>query len=188
MADINSPAMMVVDPNTLRMPHPIGDGKGQLIQAIRSLPVKGKIFSIEVDVPGVLAAAAYTANDQVGEMFPIPLTTGFEGWLDTVVLFETTTNSLAADLFIFDEGVVNAVADNSAVSITDALMRRACIGFVRIVDYAATAVNSIGESKGSALAVKTRDNESALYGLLVTRGAPTYAVGGINLKFKFTEA
>ena len=180
--------MMVVDPNTLRMPHPIGDGKGQLIQAIRSLPVKGKIFSVEVDVPGVLAAVTYTANDQVGEIFPIPLPTSFEGWLDTVVLFETTLNSLALDLFIFDEAVVNATADNAAVSITDALMRSACIGFVRIVDYAATAVNSIGESKESALAVVCRNNESALYGLLATRGAPTYAAGGINLKFKFIEA
>lgn len=174
-----------------RQQFPIGDEvHGQFVQTNMPLPVKGSMVRVEVDVPGVLAAAQYTANDQVGNMFPIEigLGVGAAGWIDSVILIETTTQSVAADLFFFDEMVANAIADNSAVSITDALMSDHCLGFVNITNYSATAANSVGVAKQLGFSFVCSDNESRIYGLLVTRGAPTYAVGGLRLKFNILQA
>jgi len=187
MADITSPAMMEVNPDTLRMPHPVGDGNGQLVQAIKPLPVKGSTITRLIPIPGVLAAAQYAANDQVGQGITIPDVARFAGGggiIESVVLFETTTQQIAADLFLFDENlpVGDIAADNAAASVTDNTMRNTCIGAIPISSYFPTGVNAIGVARGVGLAFQCRDNENSLYALLVTRGAPTYGVGGLTLK------
>ena len=178
---INSPALMAVDENTLRQPHPVGDGYGQLVQAIRPLPVKGSTVTVRVTVPGVVGGA-YAANDQVGATFAIPgavRTPGGGGRVSCVQLLETTTQQIAADVVFLSEGVT-ASADNAAASISDANMADKYLGFVKITDYISVAAGAVGRTI-DGFDFNCADNETAIYGLLITRGAPTYGAGGLTL-------
>jgi len=184
MADgiVTEPLVTPVDPSTKRMPFPVGDSWGQLIQALKPLPVKGSTKEIRVTVPGVLAASAYAANDQIGGVFPISNIVrehGGGGRVSHVMLWETTTQQIAADIIFFKENLP-AAADNAAATWTDAVARENIAGGVHITDYFSLGANAFGKST-DGFDFQCKNNENSLYAAVITRGAPTYGVGGLEL-------
>lgn len=146
------------------------------------VPVRGAVVTRIVTVPGV-GAGAHASGDVVGEPFPIPdlvRVAGGGGVIETVVLIESTTNSVGTELWLFDD-TISSAADDAAHSISDLDATRA-VGVIPITSYTASALNSEGTARGVGLAFNCKAGSRRLVGLLVTRGAPTYAAGGITLK------
>ena len=160
---------------------------GVPVELDQIIPVVGKIVTRTVVVPGV-GTGAHAANDVVGIPFQIPdlvRVTGGGGVIGTVTLIETTTNSIATELWLFDRQIASA-ADDAAHSISDA-DAAFCVGVISITSYTTSALNSVGVASGTNIAFNTMANSRSLWGLLVTRGAPTYAAGGIALKVSVVQ-
>lgn len=160
---------------------PVSDLHPLPVEMIGNADTVGDVVTRTIVVPGV-GTGAHSANDTVGQLFEISQLareSGKGGVIETVALVETTTNSISTELWLFDR-VITPAADDAAHSISDA-HAASCVGVVPITAYYASALNSVGVARGVGLAFQCRSDSSSLFGLLVTRGAPTYAASGITV-------
>ena len=125
----------------------------------------------------------YTANDQVGSLLNfadlIP-EAGGAAYIETATLLDDqVATSLAAELWLFSRPVTDA-GENAAHSLSDA-DARFCVGVIAFSTYYTSALNQNSQVQWGRL-VQFDPTRRGLYGLLVTRGAPTYVANGVRLR------
>lgn len=137
---------------------------------------------IEV-TPVMLAGGAYVSGDEVGAPFEILGVVDYPGKggkITGVTIVDQAAQALALDLLVFQTQPVG-VADNAAFDVTDADALK-MIGQVSIVagDYIGGASNKTAY-KDVDIDFETPAASTSLWGILVTRGAPTYPVGALRV-------
>ena len=149
---------------------------------VASSAVIGNVGGITKSIQGqpvLTVAGAYTANDYVGtSATPITFANaarviGGGGVIQRAVLVDYALQSLSMELWLFDT-LVTPPADNAAWSISD-VHAATCIGVIPFTTYYASAVNSVSPAPNLGVAFNCAVGDTAIYGCLVTRGAPTYA-------------
>jgi hypothetical protein len=105
------------------------------------------------------------------------------GFIEKMVIVDNEVQSQPCELWLFSATVTPAAA-NAAHSISDA-HAALCIGVIASGTYYASALNSVSVAKGVNLAIKCA--ATTLYGILVTRGTPTYAVGSLTVSLLISQ-
>lgn len=126
---------------------------------------------IEVGATPTISTSAYASGDTVGGVMTFT-GAGNAGTIMTAIIDDKDAESAALELWLFNATITPA-ADNAAHSISDADMAK-CIGVIDGFVYHASALNSVGQAVSVGLAYKLPSG-SDVYGLLVTRGAPTFS-------------
>ena len=158
--------------------------EGQTI--LGDVATKGVIVTSDQPVTGM--STVYVSGDVVGTLVAftdIVRNNGGGGIVESLELIETTTQGVNAELWLFDRPIA-AAADNAAHSISDADSLFA-VGVIPLTLHFASALNSVSTARGVGMAFQCRNIARDLYGLLVTRGAPPYAVDGIRLKLSVIQ-
>jgi hypothetical protein len=144
-------------------------------------------YAVRTSVTPVVTVGAYVAGNCVGGTLTFPAIRGalgaynpssvmaLGGMIQTAVLRDKSGNPGTYDLFLFD-ALPTAQTDHAAVALVAADLAK-CIG---VVSFPATmklgAAATIGVSMLSALEVEfVLQSGGNIYGVLVTRGTPTYA-------------
>jgi hypothetical protein len=148
--------------------------------------VSSNVYTVTA-VP-TLDTNAYAANDRVGSIMTFTPNIGItapEFTIQSIALIDGAKQSIEADVLFFNASPTVASADNAAIDISDAEMAAKFVGSTTIYasDYKALANNSAATVRNVGLSLKTTASNS-FYAVLVTRGAPTYAVD--SLKFVVT--
>ncbi len=144
-------------------------------------------------VTPVITASAYAQGDIIGTVTAIPSIAGVPSGVvevNSVIVVDKASKKAALTLLIFNKAVVPTSADNSAVSITDAIMVDSLVGRVNIAaaDYVQTAVNSDAEKVGDWLWQVQGGRD--LYMVLVCADAGTCdydTVSDLSFRFSFLE-
>lgn len=125
-------------------------------------------------VTPTIDTAIYASGDTIANAliaFPnAVLAAGGVAKLDKVVIVDAAVQSIAGELWLFSD-VVTPAAMNAPHSISDA-DAALCVGVVPFGTYYPSALNSISVAKGVDLPFTVAG--TTLYGILVTRGTPTY--------------
>ena len=151
----------------------------------------GELTAI-ADIPTLTVHANYAANDYVGtsgvamEFLNCAKVDGGGGAITGVILLDAAVQSVACEVWLFDSDPTPP-NDSAAWTITDANLLR-LIGIVPISTYYASAVNSVGQNLDATIPFKCASGSKALYGCIVTRGAPTYASGDLTVILKVLRA
>lgn len=134
--------------------------------------------------PVLTVAGAYSANDFVGTSATaisfanaVRVSAG-TGIIQAAVLTDYALQSLPLELWLFDTAITPP-NDNAAWTLTDA-HAATCIGVIPFSTYYASALNSVSPASGLGIAFKAV--ATTIYGVLVTRGAPTYATGDLTVR------
>ena len=106
------------------------------------------------------------------------------GFIDKMIVVDADLQSVALELWLFSATVTPAAA-NAAHSISDA-HAALCVGVISSGPYYASALNSVSVAKGVALPFKCA--ATTLFGILVTRGAPTYTASGLTVSLQISQA
>jgi len=133
-----------------------------------------------VQTPTV-TVGAYAANDAVGGLLtfvdagPNALSGGSNSgvYVDGAVLTDLAKQDIQLDLVLFNQSFT-ATADNAAFDISDTDMLNV-VGVINFVSYTDANDSSFCAVRGLNIPVLIENASGALYGQLVTRGAPTYA-------------
>lgn len=126
-----------------------------------------------------VTAALYAAGNQVGTKLTfasMARATGQGGVLQTAILRDKAGQNVAYDLFLFDADPTNTTfTDKTAAALNTADVAK-LIGVVQFGGIALGAASTMGvlTAAGLGLAYKLTSGTS-IFGMLVTRGAPTYA-------------
>ena len=153
----------------------------EIAHAISALHVKTAIdlIEVEVEVPGVGAAAAYAAGDQMGTLLKFQNVARIEGGSGVIVsaiFIDRDDEGLGKTLHIFRRPVVLAI-DNAAYTMpvedTDVRSWRKDISFSIFTDH----LNSQTSEASPLLYYKCGPGETSLYGALETEGADNIAAG-----------
>ena len=160
-------------------------GNGQAIGEGHIGEVGGKGLRITV-TPTLTVGATYAANDFVGTNNVGMTFAGAAriaagtGRVIGAILHDYVIAKVAAELWLFTVTPAGLPADSAAFTITDNLT---CIGVISFSTYFASALNSIsnGDIKNGQLPFKCAAADQALYGALVTRGAPAYTNGLVSV-------
>lgn len=147
--------------------------------------VGGKGLQITV-TPTLTVGATYVANDFVGTSATGMTFAGAAriaagtGRVIGAILHDYVLASVAAELWLFTVTPAGLPADSAAFTITDNLT---CIGVIPFNTYYASALNSIsnGTIPNGQIPFKCAVADTALYGALVTRGAPPYTNGLVSV-------
>jgi hypothetical protein len=144
--------------------------------------VSSNVFTIQVTP--TLDTNAYAANDRVGSIMTFTPFIGVERpqfTIQSIVVIDEAKQSIEADLLLFAASPTVASADNAAIDITDAQMKANFVGSVTIyaADYKALANSSCATVRNIGLTLQP-DASNSFYGVLVTRGAPTYAAASLT--------
>ena len=141
-----------------------------------------------VDVtPTLTIAGAYAANDFVGTSATAMTFAGCArvdggyGMIYHVELVDYAKQSIAGELWLFNTAPAGLPVDNAAFTITDAAAKQ-CIGVVPFNTYYASALNSVSPVGNLTIGFKCLAGSMDLYGVFVTRGAPTYATGDLTFR------
>ncbi len=126
-------------------------------------------------------AANYASGDYVGQsnspmVFPGSFRLGgpSTGILQSAILIDKAAQSVAAELWLFSQNV-SAPLDSAAWTITDGEVQ-SLLGVIPFSTYYASAANSVSPVSAIGLPVyASTPGDSSLIGVIVTRGAPTYA-------------
>lgn len=147
--------------------------------------------TVQTVVTPVISAVTYTANDALGGLLTFtnalfgPKKTGV---IVSAVLVDKANQAMAADLVLFDQEFT-PTADNAAFdpSDTDLLNSLGVIQFAS-GDYAAFSDNAVATVRNIGLGVtNVGTGEKSLYGQLVTRDAPDYAIGDLVVKLMILQ-
>jgi hypothetical protein len=137
--------------------------------------------TVKVPVTPTLDTSAYASGDSlhtaVMTFAGMARGNGGTGVISKLVIIDKAVQSAAGELWLFDTAVTPAAA-NAAHSISDADAAH-CVGVITFGPYAASALNSISTRSGVSLPYKCDPADTALYGILVTRGTPTYAASDL---------
>lgn len=161
-----------------------GDGATLPIVGGVALPAGNK--ATEVSVTPTLDTSAYASGDS---LHTTVLTfanavgvSGGSGVVDKLVISDHDVQSAAGELWLFNATVTPATA-NAAHSISDADADK-CIGVIPFGTYYASALNSISVAR-PGLPIKCA--ATSLFGILVTRGTPTYTASGLVVTLQISQ-
>ena len=149
--------------------------------------------TLSVGQPGVVVSAtptldtsAYAAGDCLHSAviaFANAVGTNLTGYIEKMVIVDALGQSAACELWLFSASVTPAAANAAhAISDADALL---CIGVIPSGTYYASSNNSVSVAKGVNLAIKTA--ATTLYGILVTRGTPTYGASSLTVSLLIAQ-
>jgi len=148
-------------------------------------------LGIQVEITPTVDTSAYGSGDQIGTVFTITPVSDAGGAhlavLDTVIVTDKASQSAALDILLFDELPTVASADQAACNVSDAEMADKCIGVISLASasYKALSANSVVMAHQLSLSLKPK-KDNTLYGLLVSRGTPTYtSASDLTIKFVF---
>lgn len=127
--------------------------------------------------PTVSNGSIYAAKDAIGALLTFTgavRANGATGTLSAVQIVDKGQQMAALDLVLFDSSIT-APTDNAIFAPTDAEVAL-CVGVVPILttDYADFSTNSIATKANLGLTFKAGSGTSSLFGVLVSRGTPTY--------------
>ena len=141
-------------------------------------PVAGPLTSRATQAPTVSSGAAYAAGNVVGGLLTfagMARTAGQGGVLQSALLRDKSGQNTNYDLFLFDAAPA-APSDRTAIVQLAAADLAKCVGVVSFSGQALGAASTMGVQTvgGLGLAFKLTSG-TTLFGILVTRGTPTYA-------------
>lgn len=169
----NRGAVPVADDQPLPVTQYVG---GVVVSSAAPLPVSSPIILRATDAAAV-TAAAYAAGNAVGALrtfASMARVAGQGGVLQTAILRDKNGQAGTYDLFLFDSAPT-APTDHAAVALSAADLAK-CIGVVSIAAVALGAASTMGVSTAKALGLAYHlTSGTSLFGILVTRGTPTYA-------------
>ena len=105
------------------------------------------------------------------------------GYIEKMLVIDKIVQSQPLELWLFSSTVTPAAA-NAAHSISDADAAK-CIGVISSGPYYASALNSVSVARNVALPVKC--DATSLFGILVTRGTPTYGATDLTVSLLIQE-
>jgi len=140
-------------------------------------PVAGPLTLRVTQAPAVSSGTAYVAGNVVGGLLTfagMARAAGQGGVLQSALLRDKSGQNASYDLFLFDAAPTTP-GDRTAVALSAADLAK-CVGVVSFAGQALGAASTMGVQTvgGLGLAFKLASG-TTLYGILVTRGAPTYA-------------
>ena len=137
--------------------------------------------NLRASVAQTVTAAAYSSGNAVGGKITFPTMTnrpGYGGIIQTVIVRDKAGQNVNYDLILFDADPSNTtVTDKAAVAVNTADLSK-IIGVVQLSGIVLGAASTMGVLTASGVGLAYRINSTTgqdLYGILVTRGAPTYA-------------
>lgn len=139
------------------------------------------------------AGGAHTAGDAMASLLTIDLSglrapAGTPVWLLNALITDLDAQNHDADLILFSSLPASTVTGNTAFDCDDADLPN-IIGVVNIDDYAVFVDNGVNFRAEGAMPVPLLIDMTAtsptIYGVLVTRGTPTYS-GTSAIKVKLT--
>lgn len=147
---------------------------------------------LSVSQPGTVVSAtptldtnAYASGDCLHTAvieFALALPASHTGFVEKMVIVDALAQSQPCELWLFKSTVTPAAANAAhSISDADALL---CIGVISSGPYYASALNSVSVAKALSLAINTTG--TSLFGILVTRGTPTYGVGSLTVSLLIT--
>jgi hypothetical protein len=142
--------------------------------------------TVEVAATPTLDTSAYASGDCLHTTvitFASAVDASLSGFIEKMVVVDRELQSQPCELWLFSATVTPAAA-NAAHSISDA-DAALCIGVIYSGPYYASALNSVSVAKGVGLAIKCA--ATSLFGILVTRGAPTYAAGSLTVSLQISQ-
>lgn len=129
--------------------------------------------------PTVTQNVAYASGQVVGGIMEFPNITRSDqisGILQTLLLTDQSGNNVSYDFFVFNSPPTPQ-ADKAAVNLTAADLAK-CVGVVNIsgasLGAATTMAVMVAAGLGMAFVAPGTTTKNSLWGVLVTRGAPTY--------------
>lgn len=140
-------------------------------------PVAGPLTLRATQAPAITSGSAYAAGNVVGGLLTfagMARAAGQGGVLQSALLRDKSGQNASYDLFLFDSAPTTP-SDKTAVALSAADLAK-CVGVVPLSGAALGAASTMGviTAAGLGLAYKLGAGTS-LYGILVTRGTPTYA-------------
>lgn len=157
------------------------DGDGRQITPVAAV---GSTKTITVTPP--LDTSAYASGDHVGGLMTFAgafRATGAGGTLHAIEIIDGASQSASLDLFIFDQSVTPN-ADNTPFHVTDADMAK-LVGVVASGAYYSAASNCATVMRGLGLSIA--GVSTSLYGLLCSRGTPTYAASSLTVRLTILQ-
>lgn len=149
-------------------------------------PVGGKATVVSA-TPVLTVAATYASGDFVGtSATPITfadcaLAPNGSGWITSAEFIDgSAAAGVAAELWLFDT-TFTPPADSAAWTITDA-EAKTCIMIIPFSVYAASAANCVAMGDNLPRKFKCASGTAALFGAIVTRGAPAYASLDVTIR------
>lgn len=147
-----------------------------------------------VSVTPTLDTSAYSNLDRMGSIFEIP-GVGSDNRsevreLTSLSVLDKSNGHQNANflLHLFNASPAVASADNAALDISDAELAAKYLGTVEVAsaNYNNLAGSSVASLKAIGLILKVADGSTSLYGILQSKGAPTFAASDLvlNLGFK----
>lgn len=137
--------------------------------------------NLRASVAQTVTAAAYSSGNAVGGLMTFANMAnrdGYGGIVQTVIVRDKAGQNVNYDLILFDANPTNTtVTDKAAVAVNTADLSK-IIGVVQLSGIVLGAASTMGvlTAAGVGLAYRISSNSNSnLYGILVTRGAPTYA-------------
>ena len=151
------------------------------------VPVVGVSKSVTV-TPVLTVAGLYASGDYVGtsatamDFTPMARVAAGSGLIMRAVLVDDSAQTVPCELWLFHTAPAGLPADNAAFTITDADALN-LIAVIPFDTYYASALNtvSIGELTNGHAPFVCAAADQSLFGVLVTRGAPTYATGQLHV-------
>lgn len=160
------------------VPHALDDsGAARPVSAAAPGPVAAPAMLRATASPTVTTGSAYAAGNAVGGLLMfagLARVAGQGGILQTALLRDRSGNAAAYDLFLFDSAPA-APTDKTALALSSADLAR-CIAVVPLAGAALAAAAGMGVIAAGGLGLAYRlGSGTTLWGILVTRGAPTFA-------------
>jgi hypothetical protein len=138
--------------------------------------------------PTLTVAGLYASGDYVGtsatamDFTPMARAAEGSGLVMGAMLVDDSAQTVPCELWLFHTTPAGLPADNAAFTITDA-DALTCIGVIEFNTYYASALNSVseGDIRNGQAPFACDAGDQSIFGVLVSRGAPTYADGELHV-------
>lgn len=156
------------------MPRNISDDGLPLVDVVDTRPV---VSAVTPTLDTVIYASGDCLHTAVLSFLNAVYASGGTGTIKKLVVVDADLQSVAGELWLFNATVTPAAA-NAAHSISDADAAK-CVGVIPFGPYYASALNSVSVATPSLPFRITTG--TTLFGILVTRGTPTYTAAGLQV-------
>ena len=138
--------------------------------------------------PTLTVAGLYASGDFVGtsatamDFTPMARAAAGSGLIMGAMLVDDSARTVPLELWLFHTAPAGLPADNAAFTMTDAgALNRICV--IEFNTYYASALNtaSDGEIRNGHAPFVCATGDQSIFGVLVARGAPTYATGQLHI-------
>lgn len=149
------------------------------------------LMSVVSVTPTLTVHATYATGDFVGTSATVMTfanvarVAGGGGEIRTAILVDFAANTVAAELWLFDSAITPP-ADSAAWTMSDADAAH-FIGLAAFSTYFSSALNSISQVTNAGIAFQCGSGLKDIYGVLVTRGTPTYASGDLTVRLVVSQ-